>query len=384
MNDRPNHSIRARLRRSFAGFELDVDLTLPGQGVTVLFGASGSGKTTLLRCLAGLERAQRGELSVGGECWQSETVFVPTHRRSLAYVFQEPSLLPHLTVAGNLDYASRRAGQSSADSEHRRAELLDLLDIADMLPRGADQLSGGERQRVAIARALLANPSLLLMDEPLASLDQTRKREIMPYLEKLCGELAIPIVYVTHSMDELARLADHVIVIHEGKVQFEGGRDAALTDLQSPLQSQNGAGAILKARVADREAQWHLLRAQIDGGELWLADRGQALGESLQVRVLARDVSLTLTRHSDSSILNTLRATVVALGPASTPDAVLVRLRLGDAGVDNKDLQNVDTQNEQHGAAELVARITKRSADELALARGSAVWAQIKSVAVLR
>ena len=370
MADHCAQSIRARLQQSFADFELDVDLTLPAKGVTVLFGDSGSGKTTLLRCLAGLERAQRGELDVAGKCWQSETHFVPTHKRSLAYVFQEPSLLPHLSVEKNLDYASRRSGLSPADSARRRAELLDLLGISDLLPRQPKQLSGGERQRVAIARALLADPSLLLMDEPLASLDQTRKREIMPYLERLCSELAIPIVYVTHSMDELARLADHVIVLNNGKVQFEGSRDAALTNLSSPLQSQNGAGAVLKAQVTAREESWHLLRAQIDGGELWLADRGQQQGETLRVRVLARDVSLTLTRHDDSSILNTLRAQVVEIGPANSGDAVLVRLQLcSDGGV---------------VGSELVARITRRSCDLLGLGRGSEVWAQIKSVAVLR
>lgn len=367
--------IRARFRQSFSEFELDVDLTLPARGVTVLFGDSGSGKTTLLRCLAGLERSQEGELFVDGECWQSNTRFVPTHERPLAYVFQEPSLLPHLTVQGNLDYASSRSTHSSAESATRRDELLALLGIADLLSRRPQQLSGGERQRVAIARALLAQPQLLLMDEPLASLDQTRKREIMPYLERLCAELDIPIVYVTHSMDELARLADHVVVLENGRSIFEGPRDVVLTHLDSPLQSQNGAGAVLEAEIVTREPEWHLLRASIHGGELLLADRGQALGERLRVRVLARDVSLTLSRHDDSSILNTLQATVMALAPANSQDAVLVRLRLGGAG----------QILEKPGAlSEIVARITKRSATQLSLQEGAEVWAQIKSVAVLR
>ncbi len=361
--------LRASFQHRFADFSLDVNFTLPGRGVTVLFGESGSGKTTLLRCLAGLQRADVGELFFGDQCWQDSEHFLSPHQRSLGYVFQEASLLTHLNVQENLDYARSRV-RSKEVQAIAYDELLSLLAISELLTRRVQDLSGGERQRVAIARALLTQPQLLLMDEPLASLDQRRKQEILPYLEMLRDELNIPIVYVTHSMDELARLADQVIVLEQGKLVAQGQRDEVLTQLGSPLQAQNGAGVVLEATITAREEQWHLLRAQISGGELWLADRGQQQGETLRVRVLARDVSLTLTRHDDSSILNTLRAQVVEIGPANSGDAVLVRLQLcSDGGV---------------VGSELVARITRRSCDLLGLGRGSEVWAQIKSVAVLR
>ncbi|HEX5394570.1 MAG TPA: molybdenum ABC transporter ATP-binding protein, partial [Rhodocyclaceae bacterium] len=193
--------IEARFQIDWPGFLLDVDLQLPTKGVTALFGPSGSGKTSLLRCVAGLERAP-GRLMVNGEVWQDERIFLPVHRRPLGYVFQEASLFPHLTVQGNLDFGAKRSkGRDGVD----RAAILDLLGIAHLLPRTPDKLSGGERQRVAIARALFTAPRLLLMDEPLAALDTQRKREILPYLERLHDSLSIPILYVSHAPDEVAR-----------------------------------------------------------------------------------------------------------------------------------------------------------------------------------
>ena len=199
-------------------FLLDVALSLPAKGVTILYGQSGSGKTSLLRCLAGLAYAKTGSLSVDGHRWQGDGVFLPTHERPIGYVFQEASLLEHLTVAGNLRYAQFRTGsENSSNRSLSNQELIELLGIETLMQRKPHQLSGGEKQRVAIARALFSQPRLLLMDEPLASLDAQRKREILPYLEKLRAELEIPIIYVTHSIDELSRLADWVVVLDQGR-----------------------------------------------------------------------------------------------------------------------------------------------------------------------
>ena len=205
--------IRARIDLSFDGFTLDVDLSLPGRGVTAFFGPSGSGKTTLLRCVAGLQSTQRGFISVNGETWQDEQTFVPVHQRPLGYVFQEASLFGHLSVRKNLEYGLHRV-----PTDKRRVALqdvVDLLGIGPLLRRSCESLSGGERQRVAIARALAVSPRLLLMDEPLASLDGARKQEILPYLERLHDNLDIPVLYVSHSPDEVARLADHVVLLAE-------------------------------------------------------------------------------------------------------------------------------------------------------------------------
>ena len=205
--------IQAQFKLSYSGFALDVDLALPGRGISAIYGASGSGKTSLLRCIAGLDRAV-GQLCVNGEVWQDESHFLPPHQRSLGYVFQEASLFAHLTVRGNLDYGLNRLApaQRKVSLDH----ALDLLGIAHLMERKPEGLSGGERQRVAIARALLTSPRLLLMDEPLAALDLPRKREILPYLERLHTELDIPLLYVSHSPDELARLADHLVVLELG------------------------------------------------------------------------------------------------------------------------------------------------------------------------
>ncbi|MBS3934962.1 MAG: molybdenum ABC transporter ATP-binding protein, partial [Sulfuritalea sp.] len=217
--------IHARFRHAYPGFTLAVDLTLPGRGVTALFGHSGSGKTTLLRCIAGLERAQ-GRLTVNGETWQDDASFLPTHRRALGYVFQEASLFSHLTVRGNLDYGMKRCPRRPAAAEFEKT--VDLLGIGALLERKPERLSGGERQRVAIARALLTLPRLLLMDEPLASLDPARKNEIIPYLERLHGALEIPVLYVSHATDEVARLADHIVVMADGRALASGPLGATL------------------------------------------------------------------------------------------------------------------------------------------------------------
>jgi molybdate transport system ATP-binding protein len=224
--------IEARFRIDWPGFVLDVDLSLPGRGVTALFGHSGSGKTTLLRCIAGLERAPLGRLAVDGEVWQDASQWLPPHKRPIGYVFQEASLFAHLTVMGNLHYGLKRlrcAPRISLD------QAIELLGIGHLLDRKPDTLSGGERQRVGIARALAVSPRLLLMDEPLAALDLKRKQEILPYLERLHDELEIPVLYVSHSPDEVTRLADHLVAMEGGRVVAYGplADTLARLDLQS-------------------------------------------------------------------------------------------------------------------------------------------------------
>lgn len=343
-------------------FTLDVNLALPGNGITAIFGQSGSGKTTLLRCVAGLERATRGQLVVKGETWHSDTLFLPTHQRSLGYVFQESSLFPHLTAQGNLSYAIKRSGIPNSTALYD--QVIELMGIEPVLSRYPKQLSGGERQRVAIARALLIQPRLLLMDEPLASLDMARKQEILPYLERLRTAFAIPILYVSHSVDEVARLADHVVLLQQGRVVTQGKVSHVFSQINLPLPLGNDAGVVWQGEVVERNQKWHLARIACAGGDLWVRDAGDAVGKRIRVRILAKDVSLTLSCHEDSSILNRLAVTADEIATDSDPAMALVRL------------QSVNDH--------LIARLTYRSIDHLKLEQGHQLWAQIKSVAIVR
>jgi len=355
--------IRARFRLGWPGFRLDVDLALPGRGVTALFGHSGSGKTTLLRCLAGLERAADGYLAVRGELWQDEAqrLFVPTHRRPLGYVFQEASLFAHLTVRRNLEFGLKRVPAAS-----RRIPLdqaIALLGIEPLLARMPGRLSGGERQRVAIARALATSPSLLLMDEPLAALDVKRKQEILPYLERLHAELDIPVVYVSHAPEEVARLADHVVLLADGRALAAGPIGEVMARLDLPFAHDEDAFVVIDARVAAHDQAYALTRLEFAGLPLWITGLDMPLASRVRARVLARDVSLALTERHDSSILNVLPARVVSLDEAD-PGRTLVRLDVA-------------------GTA-LLARITRRSAAQIGIVPGRDVYAQVKGVALLR
>src|SRR6266581_473425 len=240
--------IRARFRLDYPGFRLDARLDLPGRGVTALFGPSGSGKTTALRCIAGLERAADAYLAIGAEVWQDDAngIFVATHRRALGYVFQEASLFPHLSVRRNLEYGLKRI----AAAERRVAwdQAIELMGIGALMERMPERLSGGERQRVAIVRALLTSPRLLLMDEPLAALDAQRKAEILPYLERLHRELEIPLLYVSHAADEVARLADTLVVMQHGRVVAQGALSETLARLDLPIRLGEDAGVVLDGR----------------------------------------------------------------------------------------------------------------------------------------
>ena len=356
--------IEAALHLARGGFTLDVELALPARGVSALFGVSGCGKTTVLRALAGLERAA-GRVALGGQTWQDDArrTFVPTHRRALGYVIQEAALFPHLDVRRNLDYGQRRV--AAAARGVALDQVVELLGLGALLGRRPDTLSGGERQRVAIARALAASPQLLLMDEPLAALDAARKAEVLPYLERLHAELAIPIVYVSHALDEVARLAHHMVLMEGGRVVAAGALADMLARLDLPTARGEGAGVVLDARVAERDAHWQLARLEVAGGafSLWARDHGVPAGRALRVRVLARDVSLARSPQSGTSIGNQLQGSVEEIASDEHPALALVRVRVGSAAV--------------------VARLTRRSAHALDLAPGLPVWVQVKTVALL-
>ena len=357
-----NDGISATLKQTLGSFSLDVALDLPGRGVTAVFGASGSGKTTLLRSIAGLEYARGGYLSVNGEVWQdsSRGIFMPVYQRPLGYVFQEASLFSHLTVQGNLDYGRRRVPVDA----HRvsLAQTIALLGIEDLLQRHSDTLSGGERQRVAIARALATSPKLLLMDEPLASLDGQRKADILPYLERLVAELDIPVLYVSHAPDEVARLADHLVLLDAGRVLAAGPTRELMTRLDLPLAHGDSAAAIIDALVTSVDAAYHLSHAEFSGGSISLLNPLLKVGQRVRVRIQARDVSITLERQQGTSVQNIFAVTVVSLSPDS-PGQLMLGL-------------------EANGSM-LLARITRKSADALGLVPGCQVFAQVKGVAVL-
>ena len=353
--------IEARFALEQGAFNLDVDMQLPDAGVSVLFGPSGCGKTTLLRCLAGLQRARLGRLVVAGQVWQDDRVFLPPHRRSVGMVFQDASLFPHLTVQGNLDYGLKRA--ASGASRRALDEAVQLLGIGALLQRRPHGLSGGERQRVAIARALAVGPSLLLMDEPLASLDAQRKAEILPFLERLQQALTMPLVYVTHAVGELTRLADHVVLLDGGRVQAQGPLHELSARLDVALAQDDDAGVVLPCRVGDRDPLWGLVRLDFDGGVLWSRDAGHAVDDRVRVHVAARDVSLALSELAGTSISNQLRGVVRTIAPDAQPSQALALVQVGGVSV--------------------MARLTRRSVQRLQLQPGSPVWVQVKSVALL-
>ncbi|MDF1588072.1 MAG: molybdenum ABC transporter ATP-binding protein [Gammaproteobacteria bacterium] len=352
--------IEARFQIDWPGFTLDVDLQLPSRGVTALFGHSGSGKTTLLRCISGLESTTKGRLVVDGDVWQDDKHRIPTHKRPIGYVFQEVNLFNHLSVINNLRYGMQRNGKTQQVSLD---QAIMLLGIDHLLDRKPDHLSGGERQRVGIARALAVSPRLLLMDEPLAALDLKRKQEILPYLERLHDELDIPVIYVSHSPDEVARLADQLVVMNEGKVQATGCLADMFARLDLPFLVGENASIVLDAIVGELDKDWHMVRVDFDGGSLWIMDHGLPVGHRVRVGILARDVSLA-EQPGVSSIQNILRGQIDAIADDRHPGLMLVRVKVG------KTL--------------FLARLTKRAATSLAVVQGQKVWLQVKSVALLQ
>ena len=358
--------IRATFKRVLGDFSLDVDLSLPGRGVSAVFGPSGSGKTTFLRCVAGLDHSPGGYLSVNGEVWQdaAKPVFKPVHKRSLGYVSQAANLFAHLNVQGNLDYGLSRI--ALPERKVSLDQVIELLGIGKLLGRQPGTLSGGESQRVAIARALATSPQLLLMDEPMAALDVKRKAEVLPYLERLHTELDIPVLYVSHAPDEVARLADHLVLLDAGRVLAAGPTRELMTRLDLPLAHGDAAAAILDVVVTRVEAGYHLSHAEFAGGQVSMLNPHLQIGQRLRIRVQARDVSLTLERQQGTSVLNIFAATVASVA-SDSPGQVMVALNVGQ-GADG---------------ATLLARITQKSVEALQLQPGRAVFAQVKGVAVL-
>lgn len=355
------NTIQARFHLHRPDFFLQVEFEIPACGVTAVFGQSGAGKSTLLRCLAGLENAPGGLLRVNGEEWQNgkNGVFLPPHRRALGYVFQDARLFPHLSVLGNLTYGLKRT--PAVDRQVSMEQAIQWLGVEALLRRYPHQLSGGEKQRVAIARALLTGPRLLIMDEPLASLDAASKAEILPYLERLHGALSIPVVYVSHALDEVERLADRMIVLQKGRIIAQGPLAEIVTRLDLPLAHLDEAGAVLETTVAAHDDIYGLTYLDFSGGRIAIGLQNLALGQRVRARILAKDVSLALKAPELTSIQNIFHGTVAEL-MEHNPTQVLVKLRVGEA--------------------DMLARITRKSASMLDLRYGLPVYVQVKSVAL--
>lgn len=336
-----NIELRHSIRKG--DFHLEVDTDIPATGITGVFGESGSGKTTLLRCIAGLE--------------DSDEVSSPVHKRRIGYVFQEPQLFAHLTVRKNIEFGMRRNPETDISVD----EIAKLFEVEKLLDRSVTDLSGGEAQRISIARVLCQSPRLILMDEPLSALDERRRDEVLPYLDRLHAETSVPIIYVSHNIDEICRLSDHLLVLDGGQIVAEGDLQDTLTRIDLPQMGGRNAGAMIKAKQSRYDEEFDLTLFGFSGGDIWLPGRHEAT--SARLRVAASDISLSRVPAESSTILNILPA-VIDRTAAETASTELIRLRLGD------DM--------------LVARITRRSLQHLQLQVGDSVYAQIKSVTVRR
>jgi molybdate transport system ATP-binding protein len=353
-------SLEARFTLQRGDFHLTVDQTFSESGVTAIFGPSGSGKTTFLRAIAGLDHIPGGHISFQNQAWQDAEHFLPPHQRPIGYVFQEPSLFPHLNVKENLEYGLNRTSESE-----RRISLDDavkLLDIGALLTRLPHTLSGGEQQRVAIARTLAVSPKLLLMDEPLSSLDNKLKQEILPYLESLVRELAIPVIYVSHATDEVARLADNLVILRNGEIIGSGQVQDMLTRLDLPLSHRNDAESLITASVKETDTEFGLSRLESSGTVFTVSGTSLEPGTNVRLRIAAHDVSLTLEKQTGTSIQNIFPVTV----------------------------QEVEEENESQclikvslAGNPILSRITKKSIQDLDIKPGKEMFAQIKTVAVL-
>ena len=359
--------IEVGVEKRLGGFLLDVRFDAPASGIIALFGRSGAGKTTVVNMLAGLLRPDLGRIAIADEIlFSSERgIDVPPERRRLGYIFQEGRLFPHYSVRGNLTYGMRHGARHPTITFDA---VVALLGIEPLLERRPGDLSGGEKQRVAIGRALLAAPRLLLMDEPLASLDAPRKAEIMPFIERLRDELRLPIIYVSHAMEEIVRLADTLVLLSEGRVAAVGTVEDLTSRLDlRPLTGRYEAGAVIRATVAGHDVTFGLSELAFPGGRLRVSHVALPLGTPVRVRIRARDVALATTRPTGISIRNIFAARVVELAADRGP-LVDVRLDIGTA----------------RQPVALWARITQRAAQELGLATGREVYALLKTVALDR
>ena len=351
--------IECNIKIQLESFMLDANFSIPDRGITVVFGPSGSGKTTLLRAIAGLEKSDDGFLKIGDSVWQKGEDFLATHKRQIGYVFQDAALFDHLDVKGNLNFVIKRAIGLKEDFIE---SIHNLLEIKTLLNRKTTQLSGGERQRVAIARALLTNPKILLLDEPLSALDLKRKNEILPYLDSIHNDLEIPILYVTHSQDEMSRLADHLLLIEDGNIVGSGPVNDMLTRFDMPLSHGGDAVSIIEAEVLKRDSEFNLMHLDFLGGQFIVPDNSFPVQTKVRIRVVARDVSLTKSKQVDTSILNIFPAMVQEIVNEGEAQ-VMVRLQIKETI--------------------LLACITRKSSYKLRLEKGSEVFVQVKSVAIL-
>ena len=354
--------ISARFAGQLGGFTLNAAFEVPGSGVTALFGPSGCGKTTVLRCMAGLSRLPDGALTVNGAVWQQGRRITPPHRRAVGYVFQEASLFTHLSVRENLAYGLNRAKGPLRITE---AEVTHLLGIERLFSRATATLSGGERQRVAIGRALLSQPEILLMDEPLSALDRISRDEILPYLERLHANLSLPVIYVSHDLSEVERLADTLVLMASGRVQAAGPIAHMLADPDLPLIHRPDLAAVIEGEVIGTDPVYGLSEVRVPGGVIVVPGQLGVPGQRRRLRIAASDVSLGRHAPTDTTILNALPA--VILGAEQTEDyQTTVRLTLGETGE----------------GATLLARVSRKSWDNLQFLPGERVVARLKAMAI--
>lgn len=353
-------SLTAQLTIPRKDFTIDVALTAqPGQ-VTSVFGPSGCGKTSLMRAIAGLENQAKGQIRMGDQIWQDSTTFRPAHQRDIGYVFQDASLFPHLNVYDNLQFGLKR------QPKHKRRvsleQAIELLALTPLLNRQIDKLSGGEKQRVAIARAVATSPAVLLFDEPLAAVDIPHKQEILRYIQSLHRELDIPMLYVSHALDEVARLSDNLVLLEKGQQLASGKTIDLLSELHLPFAHYEEAAAIVDTTVLGVDSQYGLNQLKFADTQISVSHGQLQLGDKVRLRIMARDVSLALTQPQQSSILNSVPAVIESMVDEGIAQK-LIRLNAGGQVI--------------------LSRITSKSADELQLKTGMPVFAQVKAVSLL-
>lgn len=352
--------LQAKFKMHYPGFNLDVELNLPVRGTTVVFGPSGSGKTTLLRCLSGLERAPSGFLKLAEQVWQNEEIFLPVQERKIGMVFQESRLFPHLSIQQNLMYGYQRT--LPAERNLHLDEVVQVLGLKALLQRRPEKLSGGERQRVAIGRALLTSPKLLLMDEPLASLDRQLKAEIIPFIKRIDDEFKTPIVYVTHSMNEVLQLVDTMVILKSGKVVNCGPVAEILANVQlSEVLGDEQLGAVLETSVSGHDEDFGLTRLEFMGQALHIPKQNIPVGQNLRVHIHSKDVSLSIeSPQGATSVLNILHAKVKKIGTI--------------------DLKSYSVDIELDAGCPILATITRKSYANLNLKLGQPIYASIKAI----